>query len=86
MTTVHSRIQVTPNEELLAALDRAAERWPKASRSELVLRLALAGDRSRLDLTAHRTRDRQRALQRLQELGAEIYDPQELENLRADWR
>lgn len=85
MVTVHPRIQVTPDDELLAALNRAAERWPGASRSELVRRLALVGDRFGTEEATRRMLDRQLAMQRLRTLGAEIYDPRERELLRQDW-
>lgn len=85
MPTVHSRIQVTPDDELLAALDRAAEVWPTASRSELVRRLALAGDRSRSEDATRRALDRRLAVERLRKLGADIYDPRERERLREEW-
>ncbi|ALJ19935.1 hypothetical protein [Microbacterium sp. No. 7] len=86
MTTVHPRIQVTPDEELLAALERAAVRWPGVSRSELVRRLALAGDRSGLEERARRTLERRAALQRLRALGADLHEPDERERLREEWR
>ncbi|MFT4136209.1 hypothetical protein [Microbacterium sp.] len=85
MTTVHPRIQVTPNDELLAALERAAERWPGASRSELVLRLALAGDRSGAEEHVRRAADRAAALTRLRALAGELHSPDERERLRAEW-
>ncbi len=85
MTTVHPRIQVTPDDELLAALERAAVRWPGASRSELVRRLALVGDRSGIEETAQQMLDRQLAVQRLRTLGAGIYDSRERELLRKEW-
>lgn len=85
MATVHPRIQVTPDDELMAALDRAALRWPGASRSELVRRLALAGDRSGLEEHAARTLTRESALRRLHALGSDMYDPDELRRLRDEW-
>lgn len=86
MGTVHPRIQVTPNDELIAALDRAAARWPGASRSELVLRLALAGDRSALEEHARRASDRATALARLREVAGGLYDPDEIRKVREEWR
>ena len=86
MTTVHSRIQVTPNDELMAALERARERWPDASRSELVLRLALAGDRSGIEEAAERALRRARAVDALRAIAGDLHDPRELEMLRQEWR
>ncbi|MGX1934757.1 hypothetical protein [Microbacterium resistens] len=86
MTTVHPRIQVTPNDELLAALERASSRWPGASRSELVLRLALEGDRSRIEADFARDLRRHEAVDALRALGEGLYDPDELRRLREDWR
>jgi hypothetical protein len=86
MTTVHPRIQVTPNDDLMDALAWAAERWPTASRSELVLRLALEGARSGIEQYAQRAVSRQRAIDALQALGDDLYDPRELEYLREEWR
>lgn len=85
MPTVHPRIQVTPDDELLAALNRAARRWPNASRSELVRRLALAGDRLSTEERARRAGERRAAVERLHALGASIYDPNEQELLREEW-
>lgn len=86
MSTVHPRIQVTPNDELVAALRRAADRWPGTPRSELVLRLALAGDRSAVEEHARRAADRAAAIGRLRELAGDLHDPDELTHLREDWR
>lgn len=86
MTTVHPRIQVTPNDELIAAVERAAVRWPEASRSELVLRLALAGDRSGIEQAADRLVRRADAIDALRALADDLHDPRELQRLREEWR
>lgn len=86
MATVHPRIQVTPTDDLLAALERAAERWPGASRSELMVRLALAGDRSGIEQHARDVFERERALESLRALVGDLYDPDELARLRGEWR
>lgn len=86
MGTVHPRIQVTPNDELMAALERAAERWPDASRSELVLRLALEGDRSGIEHHAQVAVERAREIETLRALVGDLYDPNELAHLREEWR
>lgn len=86
MTTVHPRIQVTPTDDLLAALDRAAKRWPGASRSELVVRLALEGDRSGIEQHARQALERAQAIEGLRALAGDLYDPDELRHLREEWR
>jgi len=86
MTTVHPRIQVTPNDELMNALERAAARWPGVSRSELVLRLALAGDRSGIEEGAARVLRRVRAIDGMRAIAGHLYRPDELEVLREEWR
>lgn len=85
MATVHPRIQVTPNDELIEALDRAAVRWPGKSKSELVLRLALAGARSGAEEHAAEVARRLDALTRLRDAGNDMYDPDELAKLREEW-
>lgn len=90
MGTVHPRIQVTPDDALVAALDRAAARWPDASRSELVRRLALEGDRSAVESAVRTELRRREGLRRLASLdavlGADRGVEDELAELRADWR
>lgn len=86
MSTVHPRIQVTPTDDLLAALDRAAERWPGASRSELMVRLALEGDRSGIEQHARQAIERAQAIESLRALADDLYDPDELTLLRGEWR
>ena len=86
MATVHRRIQVTPDDELVAALDRAATVWPGASRSDLVRRLALAGDRSGLEEQARRVAGRRGAIHELRALAGDAGTADEREQLRAEWR
>lgn len=51
--TTRPRHQVTETDELAAALDEAAVRWPELSRGQLITRLALEGQRA----TATRQRE-----------------------------
>jgi hypothetical protein len=44
--TKRPRLLVTETDELAAALDQAAERWPELSRSRLLARLATEGQRA----------------------------------------
>jgi hypothetical protein len=83
--TTRPRHLVTETDELAAALDAAARRWPGLSRSQLVVRLALEGDRA-----AAAERDRRQARRRasLHAHRAEFtgdYSPDYLEQLRSEW-
>ena len=85
MPTTRPRVFVTETDELTAALDEAAHRWPGESRSALVVLLALEGHRA-----ARGEREALRA-QRLSAIEAwtaafsDIYDPHLLAELREDW-
>ncbi|PZU49644.1 MAG: hypothetical protein DI566_00715 [Microbacterium sp.] len=76
---------MTPDEELLAAIERAQARWPDASRSELVRRLALHGDRSAIEEATARKVARTRAIAELRALAIGASDADELAQLRAEW-
>lgn len=52
MPTKRPRLLVTETDELAAALDQAAERWPELSRSRLLARLATEGQRAVHDQAA----------------------------------
>jgi hypothetical protein len=76
---------VTETDELAAALDEAATRWPDLSRSQLLVRLALEGHRA-----AQRARDehRRRRLAALREHSGILtgaYGPGYLDRLRQEW-
>lgn len=83
--TTRPRHQVTETDELAAALDEAAVRWPELSRGQLITRLALEGQR------ATATRQRERRDTRLQAVRSHsgaltgVYTAQDLEALREDW-
>jgi hypothetical protein len=83
--TTRPRHLVTETDELAAALDAAALRWPGLSRSQLVVRLALEGDRA-----AAAERDRRQARRRagLHAHRGEFtgdYSADYLEELRSEW-
>lgn len=85
MPTTRPRHFVTETDDLASALDRAAERWPGVSRPQLLVRLAMEGDRA---ATAAREDLRARRLRAIEELSGAltgIYEPGYLEDLRADW-
>ena len=86
MPTTRPRITITETDELAAALDAAAARWPEVhSRRELLLRLVDEGrgviDRDRDEETARR----QAAIRRTSGALTGAYEPGELKRLRDDW-
>jgi hypothetical protein len=85
MPTTRPRLTITETDDVAAALDAAAARWPGASRRELLLRLVEQGrevlDRDRDDAVARR-RD---AIRRTSGALTGAYEPGYLERLRDDW-
>jgi hypothetical protein len=86
MPTTRPRLTITETDELAAALDAAAARWPEVhSRRELLLRLVEEGreviDRDRDEETARR----RAAIRRTSGALTGAYEPGELERLRDDW-
>ncbi len=85
MPTTRPRHQITETEELAAALDDAAARWPQLSRGQLITRLALEGHRAGSALKRQRHNDRLDALRRHAGALTGVYPPGYLEELREDW-
>jgi hypothetical protein len=86
MPTTRPRLTITETDELAAALDAAAARWPEVhSRRELLLRLVEQGreviDRDRDEETARR----RAAIRRTSGALTGAYEPRELKRLRDDW-
>jgi hypothetical protein len=86
MPTTRPRLTITETDDVAAALDIAAARWPEVrSRRELLLRLIEQGraviDRDR-DEAAVRRRD---AIRRTSGALTGGFDADHLERLRADW-
>lgn len=86
MPTTRPRITITETDDLAAALDVAAARWPEVrSRRELLLRLVNEGreviDRDRDEGTARR----QAAIRRTSGSMTGAYEPGDLGRLRDDW-
>jgi hypothetical protein len=84
--TTRPRLTITETDDLAAALDAAAARWPEVrSRRELLLRLVNEGreviDRDRDEETARR----RAAIRRTSGAMTGAYEPGELERLRDDW-
>jgi hypothetical protein len=86
MPTTRPRLTITETDELAAALDAAAARWPEVrSRRELLLRLVEEGreviDRDRDDELARR----RNAIHRTSGALTGAYEPGDLRRLRDDW-
>ena len=85
MPTTRPRHQITETEELAAALDEAAARWPQLSRGQLITRLALEGHRAAVVRQCQHHSDRLEALQQHSGALTGVYPPGHLEDLREDW-
>jgi hypothetical protein len=84
--TTRPRLTITETDEVAAALDAAASRWPEVrSRRELLLRLVEQGraviDSDR-DAAAARRRE---AIRRTSGALTGVFEPDYLERLRDDW-
>jgi hypothetical protein len=86
MPTTRPRLTITETEDVAAALDAAAARWPEVgSRRELLLRLVEQG-RGALDREQHEATERRRAaIQRTSGALTGVYERAYLERLRDDW-
>lgn len=85
MPTTRPRFQVTETPEIRHALDIAAQAWPDASRSELVLRLFLRGAEA-IDSEAEQGHEQRRAAVDASEGSLDVaYEPGYLEELRTEW-
>lgn len=81
MPTTRARILVTESDALAAALDTAATYWPTLSRSQLLIKLALAAAGP---LGAEERRGRR--LEAARQLSGSLdYPPNYLTELRQDW-
>ena len=86
MPTTRPRHQITETDELSAALDRAALRWPDLSRGQLITRLALNGARFGHETERAEQRRRRDLLAKAGREFAGIDARVELERMRAeDW-
>jgi hypothetical protein len=86
MPTTRPRLTITETDEVAAALDAAAARWPEVrSRRELLLRLVERGreviDRDRDEAGARR----REAIRRTSGALTGAYEPGYMESLRDDW-
>lgn len=85
MPTTRPRHFVTETDDLAAALDAAAARWPGLRRSQLLVRLALEGHQAAHEAGDERRRRRLAALRRHSGLLAGEYGPGYLDQLREEW-
>ncbi|HEV7723123.1 MAG TPA: hypothetical protein VGO60_17665 [Iamia sp.] len=87
MPTVRPRHSITETDEVRAALDRAARRWPEESArpSRLLLRLIESGQHA-LDREEAEARERRRkAVRETAGMLTGVYPPGYLEELRNEW-
>lgn len=85
MPTTRPRHFVTETDDLAAALDAAATRWPELSRAQLLVKLALEGHRAAQ--SAHDERHRRRLAAVREHSGAltGAYPSGYLDRLREEW-
>jgi hypothetical protein len=86
MPTMRPRLTITETDEIAAALDAAAARWPDVdSRRELLLRLVEQG-REVIERDHEQATERRRdAVRRTSGALTGAYEPAYLERLRDDW-
>lgn len=85
MPTARPRHFVTETDDLAAALDAAGRRWPGLSRSQLLVRLALAGDQAAQQAHEERRQRRLTAIQQHSGILTGAYGPDYLRKLREEW-
>lgn len=83
--TARNRYQVTETDDLERALDEAAVRWPKETRSRLLRRIISAGVAAAAESDDNDRALRMAAIRRMQGNYASGYPAEYLERLRADW-
>jgi hypothetical protein len=76
---------VTETDELAAALDEAARRWPTLSRSQLLARLAIEGHHAAQHAHDERRQRRLAAIRRHSGMLTGAYGPNYLDELRQAW-
>jgi hypothetical protein len=83
--TARPRHFVSETDELSAALDEAARRWPTLSRPQLLARLALEGHYAAQQAHDERRRRRLAAVRRHSGMLTGAYGPRYLHALREEW-
>ncbi len=76
---------MTETDDLAAALDEAARRWPALSRAQLLVRLALEGHRAAQQAHDERRRRRLDAVRKHSGTLTGAYGPDYLKHLREEW-
>lgn len=76
---------MTETDELAAALDEAAWRWPDLSRAQLLVRLALEGHRAAQQAREEHRRRRLAALREHSGALTSAYGPDYLDRMRQEW-
>ncbi len=85
MPTTRPRHYVTETEDLAAALDAEAARWPGLSRSQLLVQLALEGHQAVQRAHDERRAHRLAALREYSGALSGLYRPDDRERLRQEW-
>jgi hypothetical protein len=85
MPTTRPRHFVTETDELAAALDAAALRWPTLSRAQLLARLAIEGHHAAQQASDERRQSRLAAVRRNSGVLTGAYGPDYLRELRQEW-
>lgn len=87
MPTTRPRHVLTETDELAAAIDDAARRWPddRGSRARLLLRLVHEGHRALAAERAEASAERRETIERTAGAGTGLYPDGYLERLREDW-
>lgn len=85
MPTARPRHFVTETDDLAAALDDAARRWPGLSRAKLLVRLALEGHHAARLAQDERRNRRLEAVRKHSGCLTGAYGPDYLQHLREEW-
>lgn len=85
MPTTRPRHFVTESDDLAAALNSAATRWPRLSRSQLIVQLALEGHRAAEHDQGQRHRRKLAALHDGSGALTGAYPSDHLDRLREEW-
>lgn len=85
MPTTRPRHFVTETDDLARALDAAATRWPRLSRAQTLVQLALEGHRAAEDADNESRRRKLAALSEHSGMLTGAYGPDYLPTMREDW-